>query len=141
MNTAKKNKNKRLASYNNYIDGLSKESIEIDEYGTMFWKAEDYSELFKLFVSKKGLNYFVKKENIEKVLNDVENDYLIVNCSFPVDIYFVENFFEKCGRILDRSLLPENVCLFPYGEYSPYDDCIALRIIRDQESDRKSIRF
>lgn len=112
MNTAKKQKNKRLASYNQYPDGQSKEWIEIDEYGTMFWKAEDYSELFKFLVQNKCKT----KEDIQRVLKDSKNVCLISRCSFPVDIDFVKEFFDKCGRQLDVSLLPENVCLHPYGE-------------------------
>lgn len=111
MNTAKKQKNKRLASYNQYPDGLSKEWIEIDEYGTMFWKAEDYSELFKSLV----LNKCETKEDIERALNDGKNDCFVTSCSFPVDVDFVKEFFQKCGRQLDVSLLPENTCLNPYG--------------------------
>jgi len=42
-------------------------------------------------------------------------DGLYVECCFAVDIEFVEEFFERAGRQFDKSKLPANVRLHPYG--------------------------
>lgn len=55
----------------------------------------------------------------------------------PADIYFVKDFFKSCRRVLDRSLLPKNTVLFPYGEVAEFPNCMALSMIRDFENNRQ----
>ena len=75
----------RLITNRDFPDGKSVEWIEINSFGFMTWKADDYS----------------MKDNI-------------VSCAFPVDLEFVEEFFQKMGRVLEKTKLPENVVFDPY---------------------------
>lgn len=95
----KKKKNLRICTIKDYPDGVSKEWIEIDENGFMYWKADDYSELF-----------------LSKLISSIK-DPKILSSSFVVDIDFVKEFFHRANRTLDVDKLPSNTKFDPYSMY------------------------
>ncbi len=80
----------RLATNRDYEDN-SIEWIEIDHLGFFYWKGEDDLTLKHLGL---GMSF-----------------------SFLVDLPFVEEFFAKLGRTLDKSKLPTNYVVNPYARF------------------------
>jgi hypothetical protein len=93
----KKKKNLRICTIKDYPDNVSKEWIEIDESGFMYWKADDYSELF--------FSQFIPSIKDPK----------IISASFVVDLDFVKEFFQRANRELEVDKLPANVKFDPYS--------------------------
>lgn len=81
-----KAKNVRLIT-DNYQDGKSKEYLEVDPTGIIWWRAVD-----------------------ESLSPPAE-------AGFPVDLYFASDFFLERGRNLDIGKLPPHTQRFPYGRY------------------------
>ena len=88
---------KRIATNRNFLDN-SVEYIELNDNGVFYWVAEDYGNIF---YSDKSVQRWMPRD-------------FVGSSSFPVNIDFVKDFFEKIGRQFDLTKLPSNVVLNPY---------------------------
>lgn len=89
---------KRIATNREFLD-KSIEYIELHDNGALMWVAEDLGNIF--FEDGSTVRWLPRNGS--------------VICSFPVDIEFVSEFFNKIGRTFDVSKLPSNTIHYPYG--------------------------
>lgn len=88
---------KRIATNRNFADS-SVEYIELHDNGVFYWISEDLGNIFH---ADRSVQRWLPDDNV-------------AGCSFPVDIDFVREFFEKTGRQFDASKLPADVISYPY---------------------------